>query len=258
MTGALVESSHRNFSYGNPMETALPTQGLEYFGGLATSASAELFHQTLPYKRTEEVTLRRLLELLGEISPFSGEHDIMEVPTSLHITIEFTDYGQTPNRDKELAWQVVECVKEFDRYIQESLLQIQESLLQKIILSLHKQGFAESATRIDELRQIEDFDSGEKPLSVESAQGFSEFIPRFSHLGEPVLGVFPEGTLSAGWRVADNRHLLIEFLDNDNVSFAIIKPDDNAPDGKFRLNGRGSQKTGLELLEKYGVTQWRE
>ena len=149
---------------------------------------------------------------------------------------------------------------QFQRTIVEPLQAVdsrdQENLFSKIITSLHENGFKESAARIDELRKMEDLDDGEKPLFAESALGFPEFIARFSCLGEPVLGLFPEGTLSAGWRVADNKHLLIEFLDRNNISFAMIGPD--GTDGKFRLNGRGSQEAGLQALERNGVAQWRE
>ena len=125
------------------------------------------------------------------------------------------------------------------------------------IMDIRKQGFAESAERINELADMQDFEEGEKPLSFESIKGFQAFITEFDQLGEPVLGVFPEGTLSAGWRVSDNKHLLLEFLENNEISFAMIGPDDEAVDGKFRHNGRGSKKSVLKTLNN-NMSQWLE
>ena len=125
-----------------------------------------------------------------------------------------------------------------------------------ISVSLHEQGFTESAERINELADLQDFEEGEKPLSIKSAQSFQQFLGDFTVLGEPALGVFSEGTLSAGWRLADNKHILLEFLENNEISFAMIGPDDDAADGKFRLNGRGSKRIVLEHLNNNNLPQW--
>ncbi len=135
---------------------------------------------------------------------------------------------------------------------------IEEIYLTKIISRLRNEGLVDSADRVVELAGLQDFEEGEQPLSIESAQGFQDFILKFRELGEPVLGLFPEGTLSAGWRVADNKHLLIEFLDSDAISFAMIGPNDSAPDGKFRLNCRANQERVLKTLYQNGVAQWLE
>ena len=125
-----------------------------------------------------------------------------------------------------------------------------------VFVSLQEQGFTESAKRINELADLQDFEEGEKPLSIKSAQSFQEFIGGFAVLEEPTLGIFSEGTLSAGWRVSDNKHLLLEFLENNEISFAMIGPDDDAVDGKFRLNGRGSKNSILKTLNNNNVSQW--
>ena len=123
---------------------------------------------------------------------------------------------------------------------------------------LKNNGLKESAERIEELHNLEDLEDGEQPLLLESAQGFCDFILEFRKLGEPILGVFPQGTLSAGWRLADNRHLLIEFLERNLISFAMIGPDNKERDKKFRLNGRASREKVLNILSETGVTEWPE
>ena len=128
----------------------------------------------------------------------------------------------------------------------------------EITLFLKNNGLKESAERIEELHNLEDLEDGEQPLLLESAQGFCDFILEFRKLGEPILGVFPQGTLSAGWRLADNRHLLIEFLERNLISFAMIGPDNKERDKKFRLNGRASREKVLNILSDTGVTEWPE
>ncbi len=127
-----------------------------------------------------------------------------------------------------------------------------------VLSYLEKMGFKKNAARIKELMEYQDFEEGEQPLSLESAQGFQEFICEFRALGEPILGLFPKGTLSVEWKFSRNKHFLIEFLNKEQVSFAMIGPDESAPDGKFRLNGRTSREEMVKLLLERGVTKWSE
>ena len=130
------------------------------------------------------------------------------------------------------------------------------AFLNFIILDLQKHGYAESAGRIYDLRTTDDIEDGEKRLTLESVQGFHAFISEFNQLGEPILGVFSEGTLSAGWRVSDNKHLLIEFLDSERISFAMIRPDLSAQDKKSCFNGRATRNEVLKIISKMGVAEW--
>ncbi len=143
-----------------------------------------------------------------------------------------------------------------DRVINPRMKIIEYMQWNPILTRLEEKGFKNNAARIKELMGLQDFEEGEQPLSFESTRGFQEFVFEFPVLGEPVLGIFPEGTLSAGWRIADNKHLVIEFLDSNIVSFALIGPDDNASDKKFRLNGRGDRKKIIKILSKNGVEKW--
>ena len=126
---------------------------------------------------------------------------------------------------------------------------------EEAIEGLKQCGFSESANCIDDLRLTNDLEEGDKPLTVESAMGFVALMRGFSGLGEPMLGLFSEGTLSAEWRIADNKHLLIEPLDNERAAFAFIGPSKFGE--KFRLNGRGTIAEVIDALRKHGVDQWR-
>lgn len=127
--------------------------------------------------------------------------------------------------------------------------------LGEIVASLNHQGFQKCAERLIYLQSTDDLEEGDKPLSLESIQGFFRLMRDFRDLGEPLLGLFSEGTLSVEWRIADDKHLLVEPLDSENASFALIGPSTKRGD-KFRLNGRGKIADIINTLQKNGVTQW--
>ena len=122
---------------------------------------------------------------------------------------------------------------------------------------LKNAGLAESANRIDYLRSTDDMEEGDQPLTAESVMGFVDLMRRFRDLGEPMLGIFSQGTLAAEWHIADDKHLMIEPLDDKNASFAFIGPA-NKPGEKFRLNGRGSIEEVIGTLRKCDVDQWKK
>ena len=72
-----------------------------------------------------------------------------------------------------------------------------------------------------------------------------------------MLGIFSEGTLSVEWRIADDKHLLIEPLDDKNASFAFIGPTNKSGE-KFRVNGRGAIEEVIDTLRSHGVDGWKK
>lgn len=125
------------------------------------------------------------------------------------------------------------------------------------IKSLQKCGFVKSANYINYLRSTDDLEEGDQPLTAESVMGFAELMYRFRDLGEPMLGIFSEGTLSVEWRIADDKHLLIEPLDDKNASFAFISPTNKSGE-KFRVNGRGAIEEVIDTLRSHGVDGWKK
>lgn len=118
-------------------------------------------------------------------------------------------------------------------------------------------GYQNCAKRIEFLHNYDDFEEGEHPLSLESTESFlsfirdSDFFREINKSSAPLIGLFPEGTLSAEWRTSDNNnHLLIEFHPDDIISFAMIE------DGTVHIDGHGPYKTIIDTLRKQGVTNW--
>lgn len=160
-------------------------------------------------------------------------------------------------KETPLVAQIYQAMRdnlnEFLRYSPPTELASFEELMD----ALQMMGFNESAARLAYLRSTEDMEEGDAPLSLESARGFVEFMNGFPDLGEPLLGLFSGGTLSAGWRIADDKHLLVEPLDGENASFALIGPS-QLPGEKFRLNGKGSIAEIIHTLRDHGVDKWSD
>jgi len=144
-------------------------------------------------------------------------------------------------------------INEFIRYSPPAELASFEDLM----VALQMKGFNESAEEIEGLRSTDDMEPDDKPLSLESVRGFVKLLDIFRDLGEPMLGRFSAGTLSVEWRIADDKHLLVEPLDGDNASFALIGPSHTPGADRIRLNGRCSIADVVATLRNNQVDKWR-
>ncbi len=124
-------------------------------------------------------------------------------------------------------------------------------------------GYPRCAARVEFLRDCDDFEAGEAPLSLESARAFVSFASEtgfrndFRYLGEPLLGLSSNGVLGATWRIANDRHLYIQFHSSHSISFAMTGPDPAPPgDGRAHFNGRGARADVIKTLRAHGVTKW--
>jgi len=126
----------------------------------------------------------------------------------------------------------------------------------ELLSSLRSRGFGKSAARLVDLRFADDLEEGDEPLSLESARGFVNLMRGFQRLGEPRIGIFPRGTLAVEWRIADDKHLLVQPLDGERATFAFIGPASGESGGRYRLNGRGSIAKVIDTLQREGVEQW--
>ncbi len=208
------------------------------------------------------------LDILSNYFHYKDSFDINEDQVLLCLDIlsnyfyykdSFTHRSSKIQHDSEVSEPFSETEKINIR--KDTLLEIrkdnQTDSIEEIIEHIDRLGYPECSERIDFLNNTDNIEEGELPLSLESAKGFLLFFTQFNVLGEPVLGLFPKGTLSVGWRLADNKHLLVEPLDSQNASFALIGPSYNNPNEKFRLNGRGKIPEVIKTLRKQGVDQWR-
>lgn len=132
------------------------------------------------------------------------------------------------------------------------------SSFEGVVATLQSKGFGKSAVRLINLRFADDLEEGDEPLSLESARGFVKLMCNFQKLGEPMIGIFPRGTLAVEWRIADDKHLLVQPLDGECATFALIGPADGESGGRYRLNGRGTIAKVIDTLQKEGVDRWAD
>ncbi len=141
---------------------------------------------------------------------------------------------------------------------------VRENLVKAIVLELVNQNFPKSAARILELSHLEDFEDGAQPMSLTSAIGYVQFVDKFltekfNGLGEPLLGILSTGALSASWHLAKDQCLVVDFLGNERVSFALLDANQNAPDSLIDDSEDSIAQTGLaERLIAHGVDKWRK
>lgn len=137
-----------------------------------------------------------------------------------------------------------------------SITNTELSSFEEVIECLKLHELAGSAERIACLCAADELEEGDEPLSIESVKGFVAFMRRFADLGEPLLGLSPQGFLGSTWRIADDKHLYIQFLNANEAMFSSVSP--GTEDGLlFRMSGRGSLTDVLQTLRAKGMDKWR-
>lgn len=137
-----------------------------------------------------------------------------------------------------------------------STINPQLSSFEEVIEYLKLHELTGSAQRIAYLYTTGELEEGDEPLSIESVKGFVTFMRRFADLGEPLLGLSPQGFLGSTWRIADDKHLYIQFLNANEAMFSSVSP--GTEDGRlFRMSGRGSLPDVLQTLRAKGMDKWR-
>ena len=136
-----------------------------------------------------------------------------------------------------------------------SITNPQLSSFEEVIEYLKLQELTDSAQRIAYLCAADDLEEGDEPLSLESVKGFVAFMRRFADLGEPLLGLSPQGFLGSTWRIADDKYLYVQYLNANEAIFSSVSPG-TISGHLFRLNGRGSLSDILQTLRAKGMDKW--
>ena len=107
-------------------------------------------------------------------------------------------------------------------------------------------GYPNLADRLDYLASDEDLDDGDRPATLESAQGFLAFFGAVeSEKGKVDLGCSWDGRILAVWRFPDHRRVSVWFQDPDSVEYAARKSD-----GFFANFTDGSETGGLSFIRQ--------
>ena len=91
----------------------------------------------------------------------------------------------------------------------------------EIIEIIRDSGLNEIAKYLSYLDNLPIDDPLDKPLMLESLQGFATFIVNRKNMPKTRLSASPNGFLNAEWDVGEDR-LSMEFLDENGIRFAAI------------------------------------
>lgn len=131
----------------------------------------------------------------------------------------------------------------------------ESAVFNDLLRSLKRRGFSACAERLVELWCADDIDEYNEPLALESVRGFVKLMDVFQDLGEPMLGRCLAGTLSVEWRIANDKHLLVEALNGDEASFMLIGSP-GRPGEEFHANGSDTIAEVVHALRKHGIDEW--
>ncbi|MCY3749021.1 MAG: hypothetical protein OXG64_06975 [Chloroflexi bacterium] len=103
--------------------------------------------------------------------------------------------------------------------------------------ALRRSGLEQSADRLSYLQRLADEDPDEEPIATASLRHLTSFLMDQRHLGQPDIGVSPDGVALAQWRVIGNGVLALEFLDSGLIRFAGATGSDSQDGESLRVSG---------------------
>ena len=90
----------------------------------------------------------------------------------------------------------------------------------KMTDALRESGLDQSAERLGYLQRLADEDPDEAPIALESLRQLTAFLIDERELGQPEIGVSPNGVALAQWRVMGGGILAMEFPGSGLIRFA--------------------------------------
>ncbi len=113
------------------------------------------------------------------------------------------------------------------------------------------------ADRLDYLHEASIEEAPEQsPISVDSLQGFINFLKKEQNLGEPDVVLSYEGNIRAEWHKSRREHFAVEFLPDCQVRYVIFSSDPDYPSRTNRVSGLVSAETLMKKAEPFNVLSW--
>ena len=113
------------------------------------------------------------------------------------------------------------------------------------------------ARRLTELLDaIKEENSEELSISIESLNGFYEFIKANPNLVYPRLTLTPDGDIYTQWRESANKIFSAHFLSKGDVRFVIFKPNAKHAEKTVRLSGSTTVDTLIDEVRRHEATGW--
>lgn len=115
--------------------------------------------------------------------------------------------------------------------------------------ALRESGLEESADRLGHLQRLADEDPDEEPIAISSLRHLTSFLIDERHLGQPDIGVSPDGVALAQWRVKGNGILVMEFLGSGLIRFAGTSGPDSQGGEPLRVSGTLPKTKALQAIQ---------
>ena len=114
--------------------------------------------------------------------------------------------------------------------------------------ALRESGLEESVDRLGYLQRLADEDPDEEPFEIASLRHLTSFLLDERHLGQPEIGVTPDGVALAQWRVPGNGILTMEFLDSGFIRFAGTSGPGSQDGESLRVSGTLPRTKALQAI----------
>ena len=115
--------------------------------------------------------------------------------------------------------------------------------------ALRESGLEESADRLRYLQRLGDEDPDEEPIAIASLRHLTWFLMDERHLGQPEIGVSPDGVALAQWRVLGNGILAMEFLGSGLIRFAGSSGPSSQDGESLRVSGTLPRTKALQAIQ---------
>jgi len=115
--------------------------------------------------------------------------------------------------------------------------------------ALREFGLEESADRLGYLQRLADEDRDEEPIAIPSLRHLTSFLMDERHLGQPDIGVSPDGVGLAQWRVKGNGILVMDFLGSGLIRFAGTSGPDSQGGEPSRVSGTLPRTKALQAIQ---------
>lgn len=128
---------------------------------------------------------------------------------------------------------------------------VEASSRAEIADALRQAGLDQSADRLDYLWRLAEEDPDEEPIALESLRQLTTFLINERELGEPQIGVSPDGVALAQWRVLEAGILAMEFLGSELIRFAGTTGPASQDGESLRVSGALPTTRALQVVKPF-------
>ena len=121
----------------------------------------------------------------------------------------------------------------------------------EIIAELRLVGLDSAADRLSYLESLAGDDPDEPSILLESLRHLAHFLVSARRLGNPQIGVSPDGLVGAQWRAENDAVVAMEFLTNGLIRFAAISAPAKCDVERQRVSGVLGKRETLQAVQPF-------